>query len=568
MGANSNPQVVGLDELLGKSNYFIGNDPSNWHTNIPTYTKVQYQDIYPGIDLIYYGNQRQLEYDFVVAPGADPGAIKLAFAGLVGATHASPFRIDDNGDLILHTEEGEVRLLQPRIYQEINGTKQAIPGGYVLLETPDSGPQTLDPRLQTRHVGFHVAAYDTSKPLIIDPVLSYSTYLGGSGDDFGNGIAVDSSGNAYVTGETASTNFPTANPLQAVFGGGICGTAPNTFPCPDAFMTKLNAAGSALVYSTYFGGSDDDEGFGIAVDASGNAYVTGTASSVNFPTVNPIQATFGGKNPQVNYIGGDAFVTKLNPSGSALVYSTFLGGVGEDVGNAIAVDDSGHAYVMGYTASNNFPTTSGAFRRVFGGGLTDVFVAKLSSPGSSLEYSTYLGGSLDDFDGRFNSLAVDAAGNAYAAGVTNSTNFPTASAFQSTKGADYDGWICKLNASGSALVYSTYLGGNGFDTVHSIAVDADGNLYATGHTTSANFPTANALRATPLGGDDIFTGLTPNFQFMRFYQGGFTKYRALQVHLRGRFDRTSGLLQGAAYTLSYSRGLSESTGGYRRRRPP
>jgi hypothetical protein len=210
VGANPNPQVVGLDELPGKSNYFIGNDPSKWRTNIPHYAKVKYKGLYPGIDLVFYGNQRQLEYDFVVIPGADPKVIQLAFEGIVGAGFKPAPTIGDNGDLILHTAGGEIRLHKPRIYQEINSVKQPISGGYVLLEI-----ETQDSGLETQKVGFQVAAYDISKPLIIDPVLSYSTYLGSSGTDVGSGIAVDPSGSTYVTGNTTSTDFPTANPFQA-----------------------------------------------------------------------------------------------------------------------------------------------------------------------------------------------------------------------------------------------------------------------------------------------------------------------------------------------------------------
>ncbi|MGH9510407.1 MAG: SBBP repeat-containing protein, partial [Terriglobales bacterium] len=275
VGANPTPRLEGLDELPGKSNYFIGNDPNKWRTNVPNYARVRYREVYSGVDLVYYGNQRQLEYDFIVAPGADPKAITLDFQG------ADKLSVDAQGDLMLRTQGGELRLQQPLVYQEENGQKRAIPGHYVF-----KGKQ--------HRVGFQLGAYDVSKPLVIDPVLSYSTYLGGSGGDAGFGIAVDSSGNAYVTGATNSTNFPTANPFQAALAGSF-----------DAFVTKLSAAGNALVYSTYLGGIDADIGFGIAVDASGNAYVTGRADSTNFPTANPFQAAIAGG-------GRDAFVTKIS----------------------------------------------------------------------------------------------------------------------------------------------------------------------------------------------------------------------------------------------------------------
>src|SRR5438445_703660 len=305
-GANPEPRVTGLEELPRKANYFIGNDRAKWRTNVPTYAKVQYREVYPGIDLVYYGNQQQLEYDFVVRPGANPNRIVLGFEG------ADRLEVDAQGDLVLHTAAGPIRQRKPVIYQEVGGVRKEIPGGYVL-----SGPQ---------QVSFQLAAYDQSRPLVIDPVLVYSTYLGGSDRDAGLGIAVDAAGNAYVTGQTSSTNFPTtAGAFQTAFGGG--------FRDIDAFVTKLNSTGSALVYSTYLGGSCFDDGHGIAVDAAGNAYVTGRTCSTNFPTTaGAFQTTFGGVN--------DASVTKINSTGSALVYSTYLAGRGADNALGIADDTS------------------------------------------------------------------------------------------------------------------------------------------------------------------------------------------------------------------------------------
>ena len=344
VGANPHPQVEGLEELPGKSKYFLGNDPSKWRTNVPHYAKVQYKDVYPGVDLVYYGNQRQLKYDLIVAPGADPEAIQLAFEG------EENLEIDAQGDLVLDSDGGQVRLHKPLVYQEVAGVRREISGAYVL----NGGGQ----------VSFQVAAYHASQPLIIDPVLSYSTYLGGSGTDQGSAIAVDASGNAYVTGSTSSTDFPTASPFQPNKGGGF----------NDAFVTKLNAAGSGLVYSTYLGGgssdsSANDSGLDIAVDTSGNAYVTGGTESTDFPTASPIQP---------NKSGGatDAFVTKLNAAGSALAYSTYLGGSGLfATGNSIAVDTSGNAYVTGFTESTDFPTAS-PFQSINAGD-RDAFIAKI-----------------------------------------------------------------------------------------------------------------------------------------------------------------------------------------------
>ena len=333
VNANPQSQAAGHDELPGKSNYFIGNDPAKWRTNISTYAKVKYEGVYPGVDLVYYGNQGQLEYDFVVAPGADPRLVTLAFEG------AREVHIDARGELVLDVEGGEVRQHKPVVYQEVAGVKQEVAGRYVMKGT--------------RQVGFRVAAYDPSRPLIIDPVLVYSTYLGGSGIEEGRGIAVDGAGNAYVTGATGSTDFPTtAGAAETTLDGEF-----------DAFVTKLDANGSALVYSTYLGGSDSEIGFDIAVDDTGSAYVTGSTRSTDFPTTaGAAQTTPAGEF--------DAFVTRLNANGSGLVYSTYLGGSEADFGFGIAVDGAGSAYVTGQTGSTNFPTTSGAAQTTSAGGAT------------------------------------------------------------------------------------------------------------------------------------------------------------------------------------------------------
>ena len=411
-------------------------------------------------DLVYYGNQRQLEYDLIVAPGSDPEAIQLAFEG------EDELEIDARGDLVLYSDGGQVRLHKPLVYQEVDGVRREIAGAYVL----NGG----------RQVSFEVAAYDAGKPLIIDPVLSYSTYLGGAGADRGLGIAVDGSGNAYVTGLTRSTDFPTASPIQPAFGGAGLGGG-------DAFVTKLNAAGNALVYSTYLGGSERDSGFDIAVDASGNAYVTGQTESTDFPTASAIQPANAGN--------ADVFVTKLNASGNALVYSTYLGGGSFECGFGIAVDGSGNAYVAGDTSSSDFPTASPMQPAQASG--DEAFVTKLNAAGDTLVYSTYLGGDgNDDVLG----IAVDASGNAYVTGDTQSTNFPTARPLQPAFGGNSDVFVTKLNAAGAALVYSTYLGGSEFDIGLGIAVDASGNAYVTGVTRSTNFPTASPLQPANAGG--------------------------------------------------------------------
>ncbi len=469
VGSNATAKIAGTGELPGKSNYLIGNNSNQWRTNLSNYTKVEYRDVYPGVDLVYYGNQRQLEHDFVVAPGADPKAIRLAFQG------ARKISVNSAGDLVLDTKEGEFQLKHLRVYQKVNGAEKKIAARYVLKGK--------------RRVAFEVAEYDRHQPLVIDPVLSYSTFLGGNSYDGAYSIAVDASGNAYVTGWTSSTDFATTSgAFQTTFGGGDFNG--------DAFVTKLNPTGSTLVYSTYLGGSSNEYGHYIAVDASGNAYVTGVTSSTDFATTSgAFQTTYGGGL-------SNGFVTKLNPTGSALVYSTYLGGNGgNDTGYGIALDASGNAYVAGLTESTNFPTTPGAFQTI-NGGQRDAFVTKLNPGGSALVYSTYLGGSSDEEYGGL-CIAVDASGNAYVTGDTYSFDFPTTSgAFQTTHdgGGGADAYVTKLNPTGSALVYSSYLGGNSIDVSEGIAVDTSGNAYVTGGTTSTNFPTTSGAFQTTNGG--------------------------------------------------------------------
>ncbi len=463
---NANPaaKIIGVDKLAGVSNYFIGNDPAKWRTNVPTYAKVKYQGIYSGIDLLYYGNQRQLEYDFIVAPGADPHRIAFDVRGAQAITQ------DAHGDLVFKIGDDEIRWHKPAVYQERDGARQEIAANYYITDA--------------NRVGFRLAKYDPSRALYIDPLI-YSTYLGGSGSDQGQGIAVDSLGSAYVTGFTNSTDFPTLNASQPVYGGS-----------GDAFVSKLNPTGSALVYSTYLGGSGGDSGYGIAVDNTGNVYVTGNTSSLDFPvTPGAFQTTFDNGGIATT----DAFVTKLIPNGSALIYSTYLGSSAD--GNGIAVDSKGNAYVTGATNSTNFPTTPGALQTTYGGEI-DAFISKVNSTGSALVYSTYLGGSGEDGG---NGIALDRAGNAYVIGVTASTNFPTMNPVQPAfGGGQYDAFVSKLNSTGSALVYSTYLGGSEIDWGAGIAVDRRDNVYVAGQTTSTNFPTVRPLQPANGGGLDAF----------------------------------------------------------------
>jgi hypothetical protein len=508
VGANERAKVTGLEELPGKSNYFIGNDPKKWRTNVPNYAKVKYANVYPGIDLVYYGNQGKLEYDFVVSPGADPRSIEFAIiadeqagsrqkaAGSETESQSAidnpkssipmPLRVAGNGDLVVGTEGGELIFHKPVIYQP-HGLASGAGSSLVTRHSSlVEGRYRLDGE---NHIHFELGAYDRRRPVVIDPTLAYSTYLGGKNTDYGHGIAVDASGNAYVTGTTFSSNFPTTpGAFQTSFGGG-----------EHAFVSKLNATGSALFYSTYLGGSGGDYGSGIAIDASGNAYVTGVTASSNFPTTpGAFQTTYGGGVE-------DAFVTELNATGSALVYSTYLGGSSTDYGNHLAVDASGSAYVTGGTWSSNFPTTPGAFQTTFVSSI-DAFVSKLNASGSALLYSTYLGGVGKPYSmTEALAITVDASGNAYVTGHTDSSNFPTTpGAFQTTYGGGVeDAFVTELNATGSALVYSTYLGGSGGSGGFGIAVDASGNAYVAGGA-GANFPTTPGAFQTTYGGADSF----------------------------------------------------------------
>jgi hypothetical protein len=474
IGADPDPLAKGLDELEGKANYFIGNDSREWRSGVPTYTRVRYQSVYPGIDMLYYGKERQLEYDFIVSPGADPGAIRFSLSGMDKLT------LDSGGDLVLNTTQGEFRLKKPFVYQECNGTKQPIAGSYAL-----SSPSTEEGASHDApQVGFQLGAYDVTRPLVIDPLLFYSTYLGGSEIDFGHAIALDPAGNAYVVGQTRSPDFPTKNRTQAMVEGFY------------AFVAKMNPTGSALLYSTYLGGSGGFDGFdrmAIAVDSFGNAHIAGETNAPDFPTANPIQPALRG--------GYDAFVLKINSTGSALMYSTFLGGTDDDLGRGIALDPSGSAYVIGITRSADFPTAN-AMQPALGGGFGyDAFVSKLSAEGSVLFYSTYLGGSTLEFG---YDIAVDASGEAYVTGFTSSTDFPTVNPLQRIYGGGtHDCFLAKINATGSSLRYSTYLGGSDDEEGLGIAVDASGSVHVTGWTSSPNFPTVNPIQG-PQGPSDAF----------------------------------------------------------------
>ena len=477
----------GVDRLAARTNYFYGGRRSADITNVANFARVQQTDVYPGIDIVYYGNDRRLEYDFMVAPGVDVKKIKLRLSGHDAANGG------ESGDIVLTTSAGDLALKKPVAYQERGGQRVDVPAKYVL---------------EGNQVGFEIAAYDSGLPLVIDPIVSYSTYLGGTSVDDVPAIAVDSGGNTYIAGTTYSADFPTLNALQSTLAG------PR-----DAFVVKLNANGSGLVYSTYLGGSRGSSyGRGIAIDSAGNAYVHGETTSASFPTTRgAYQTSFRS--------AGARFVSKLGSNGNALVYSTFVnglalavGGNGDIFAHPIAVDAGGSVLISG-VGTSGFSTTPGAFQTTLKG-LSDAAIVKLNATGTAAVFATFLGGSADEHGV---ATAADAPGNVYVTGYTKSSDFPLANAFQSARKGSQDAFVTKFSPGG-ALIYSTLLGGSGNDSGEAIAVDASGNAFVAGNTTSADFPILRAFQSTmPTAAQTIFiTKLGPSgnaLVYSSFYGG-------------------------------------------------
>jgi hypothetical protein len=530
VGANPGARMAGDDELPGKVNYLIGNDPAAWHTGVATFARVRVGQLYPGINLVYYGDQRQLEYDFDIAPGADPGLIRIHFNG------ADKISVGNRGELILALAGGEIRQPAPVIYQKVGGGRRTVSGGY----------QPVD----AHTVAFAVGKYDHQLPLVIDPVLYFSTYFGGNSSETAWSLALDTNGFIYVAGQTLSTQksaanaapFSTPGAFQTNFGGGSS--------IGDAFVAKFDNQGSNLVYLTYLGGTLDDVALCMAVDNAGNAFVGGFTDSPTFPvTTGAFRTNISGvPDPFVHLYPTDGFVSELGPGGSNLVYSTYLGGVQADGIYGIAVDSADNAYVTGFTSSTNFPTTNALPYRLAGSTNNSLnylacpnsyyfnnnaFVAEIASNGANLKFSTYLGGTNYDWG---KSITVDASDFIYITGYTSSTNFPTTNAVQqqfvsvilttnapptnvvfitnvfngyllngsSNLTSTFDAFVTKLAPGGTGWVYSTLLGGLNNDQANGITADGAGNAYVTGWTISTNFPNT----VTNVAG--LHNGLTNN----------------------------------------------------------
>ena len=566
MGSN-NVIPKGRNQCSWNTNYFKGSDPESWHTEIPNYKEIIYPDLWEGIDLVYRLTDGMIKYDIIIHPGADPYDIQIKIEG------AKDLSISQQGDLVIGTEYWDI-VDQGLFtyYQDVS--HEPIPCKFELINEIE--------------YSFSLGEYDKSRTVVIDPFIAYSTFIGGSGHDYGEAIEIDSKGNAYIIGITTddTTNYPTTtgvyditqNGGQDVFvtklnsdgtsliystfmggshddyGYGIAidsngnsyltgitysdnyPTTPGAYDTThngnfDVFVTKLNSTGSSLKYSTFIGGFTHDYGYGIAIDSNGNSYISGITYSDNYPT------TPGAYDPTYNS-GGDVFMTKINPAGSSLLYSTFIGGNVEDIARGIEIDSNGNAYIGGYTQSSNFPTTPGAYDTSYNGGYTDVFVTKLNSTGSSLVYSTFIGGS--GGDEAYGGITIDSNENAYVTGETLSTDYPTTSgAYDTSHDGSDDVFVTKLNSAGSALSYSTFIGGSEGETAYGIETDYWGQATITGLTGSSDYPTTSGAYDTSLGGeyDAVVTKLSSSgssLVYSTFLGGsGFDRGNAIASDLRG-----------------------------------
>jgi Beta-propeller repeat len=518
IGANQQAQISGDAGLPGKINYLIGNNPAQWRSGVPIFAKVRVQEIYPGINLVYYGSEQQLEYDFTIAAGANPGSIAIHFDG------ADKISINAQGGLVLKLGDREILQPKPLIYQTVGGTRKEVSGGYKILGAQD--------------VAFAVGKYDRALPLVVDPVLGYSTYFGGTLADTAWAVALNTlNSNVYVAGQTLSKDamkkekvpFSTPGALEKNFGGGkLIG---------DGFVARFDETGTNLIYLTYLGGTNDDFVSSVAVDAAGNAFVTGFTDSTNFPTANALYSTIGGvKNARNKAFPGDAFIAELDASGSNFIYSTYLGGSGVEAGYGIAIDSADNAYVTGLTGSTDFPLVNPVQSHLATTN-NNVFVAEIGAGGSPLIFATYLGGTNSDAG---ESIALDAANDIYVAGFTSSTNFPTLNAVNSVLNAgdlpkkkhgpfNYDAFVAKFAPSGASLLYSTFLGSTNDDVAYHIACDAAGNAYVTGYSASPNFPnTETNVPGLYAHGDKKYTGSSDNDVFLtKFDPSGAIVYSTL-----------------------------------------
>ncbi len=492
VGANADPVVVGTDKMASYSNYYLGSSPDHWRTNIPNYRAIIYQDIYPGIDLKYYGDGRQMEYDFVVSPGADPDCIKVRYEG------AKSMSVNAAGELVIETDWGRIVEQAPLVYQIIDGQRRRLHGAYALTSEATFGFRLAD-------------NYNPAYAVVVDPKLVYSSYFGGSQVDFGGDIAVDDSGYIYWAGTASSSTFPTYNAYDSVLN------AEGSTTASDIVLAKLSPDGRNIIYSTYFGGSSDDAWPSIALDSAGCVYLTGDTKSNDFPTMNAFDFLLGGAR--------DAVAAKFDTLGQ-LIYSSYLGGSGEENFCQIAVDHLGCAYVGGQTTSTNLPVKN-AYDTSYSGGYQDFFLTKVTPAGNDREFCTYFGGSGMD---NCHEIVVDSVGNIYLTGYTSSINFPTTpGSYQPSLVGDHDCFVTKLSPGAQSLVYGTYVGGSRFEAGNDMVVDRTGRVHVCGHTTSSNFPHINAYDSVyntnnpgTYWGDGFVFRLSPNGDELEYssYIGG------------------------------------------------